>query len=54
MNLNSENIFNWSNNIKLFNPENINNNLMDKGPTNKNIIPFGGSGGEKIEMNFNS
>jgi hypothetical protein len=47
LNLNSENIFNWSNNMQLFNPENINNNLMNKGPTNKNITPFGGSGGEK-------
>ena len=47
MNITNENIFNWSNNIQFFNPENINNNLMDKGPTNKNITPFGGSGGEK-------
>ena len=54
LNLANGNIFNWSNNIQLSNPENINNNLMDKGPTNKNITPFGGSGGEKNEMNFNS
>lgn len=40
LNLIQEKILTLNNNIKLLNPETINNNLMDKGSTNKNITPF--------------
>ena len=51
LNLTQEKILTLNNNIKLLNPETINNNLMDKGSTNKNITPFDG---EKKEINLNS
>ena len=51
LNLKQEKILTLNNNINLLNPETINNNLMDKGSTNKNITPFDE---EKKEINLNS
>ncbi len=51
LNLIKEDVFISNNNLKLFNYENNNNNLKDKGSTNKYFTPFYG---EKVEKNLDS